>query len=61
MEILVDVYYKNEKTGKFEIFRETIKESELSEIIKRKTKEKNYSWMNDDFKYHSIYVDKIDL
>jgi len=61
MELNIDVYYRNKETGKYHIFHDTITEDDISDLIEEKNKNNLPIWMDKNWEFNSILVDKIDV
>ena len=60
-KILIDVYFKNKETGKFQIFHEVITEEDIERLAKEKTQDSLPMWMDENWEYESTNVDKVNL
>jgi hypothetical protein len=61
MDLKIDVFYRNKKTGKFQILHETITEKDIDEIAREKTKDNLPMWMDENWEFNSADVDKIEM
>lgn len=61
MELIVDVYYKNEETGKIQIFHDKVTQEDISNLIKERNKGSLPMWMDEKWEFDKINVDKINL
>jgi len=61
MNLEIDAYYKNNQTGKYQILNEQFTEEDIAEIIKEKNKDHLPMWMDKNWEFDSINVNKIDL
>ena len=61
MKLKIDVYYRDKKSGAFEIFHETIDEDDFIKIVKERCDNSKPMWMGEDWKFDSISVDKVEL
>jgi len=61
MDLKLDVYYKNKETGKYQIFHDKITEDDIAELIKERNKDSLPMWMDENWEFDSINVDKVDL
>ena len=61
MDLTIDVYYKNKETGKYQIFHDKVTEDDIAELIKERNKDSLPMWMDENWEFDSINVDKVDL
>jgi len=61
MEIRIDVYFKNQKTGKFNLLRETITEDDIERLAQEKAQENQPMWLSEDHVFHSTEIDEISI
>lgn len=61
MKFNTDIYYKNKKTGKFQIFHEVITEEDIKKLIEEKTKDSLPMWMDENWEFESVNIDNIVL
>ena len=61
MDLTIDVYYKNKKTGNYQLFHDKITEEDIAELIKAKYKDNLPMWMDKNWDFDSINMNKIDL
>lgn len=61
MKLKIDVYYRNKETKSYHIFNEEITEEDISRFMEEKTKDSLPMWMNDNWEFKSVTVDKVEL
>ena len=61
MDLTIDVYYKNKETGKYQIFHDKVTEDDIAELIKERNKDSLPMWMDENWEFDNINVDKVDL
>ena len=61
MDLTIDVYYKNKETGKYQILHDKVTEDDIAELIKERNKDSLPMWMDENWEFDSINVDKVDL
>ena len=59
MELQIYIYFKNKKSGKFSLLRETITEDDIMELARQKALEDAPMWMTEDHEFHSVEIDEI--
>ena len=61
MDLTIDVYYKNKETGNYQILHDKVTEDDIAELIKERNKDSLPMWMDENWEFDNINVDKVDL
>lgn len=59
MNIKIDVYYRNKKTGKHHLIHEEITEDDIEVIAKDKTEDSLPMWMDEEWEFDSVTIDEL--
>ena len=61
MDLTIDVYYRNKENGKYHILHDKVTEEDIAELIKERKKDSLPMWMDENWEFNTITVDKVDL